>query len=212
MKSIGTCGESSRHAYSASQRPARPRAARGARRRRGCPPGRASAATRRRPWAAGDGSARRAARRRGTPTPRPGRRSPAPARARAAAAARRRSRRSSRRDSPVAITWAAWCRSSFHCAVAPARRRQQGRLVGVVLQHEVHVPRRARARRAAARAISVDDVLGRVVTHRVHGIEPQAVEVVLLDPVERVVDEEVAHGAAVDEVDAGAPRRVAGGV
>ena len=46
------------------------------------------------------------------------------------------------------------------------------------------------------------------VDDRVHGVEAQAVEVVLLEPVERVVDEEVAHRARLSEVDRGAPGRV----
>ena len=55
-----------------------------------------------------------------------------------------------------------------------------------------------------------DEVQLAVVDDRVHGIEAQAVEAILLQPVERVVDEEVAHGAAVlaVEVDRRAPRRV----
>ena len=36
----------------------------------------------------------------------------------------------------------------------------------------------------------------RIVDDRVHGVEPQAVDVILLEPVQRVVDEEVAHRAA----------------
>ena len=43
-----------------------------------------------------------------------------------------------------------------------------------------------------------------------HGVEAQAVEVIFLEPVQRVVDEEVAHRprlGAVD-IDAGAPRRL----
>ena len=43
-----------------------------------------------------------------------------------------------------------------------------------------------------------------------HGVEPQAVEVEFLEPVQRVVDEEFAHRAArvAVEVDRRAPRRV----
>ena len=56
------------------------------------------------------------------------------------------------------------------------------------------------------RELGQDVRLARV-ADRVHGIEPEAVEAVLLEPVERVVDEEVAH-RAVREVDRGAPGRV----
>ena len=41
-----------------------------------------------------------------------------------------------------------------------------------------------------------DDVLFAVVEDRMDGIEAQAVEVIFLEPVERVVDEEVAHRPA----------------
>ena len=53
--------------------------------------------------------------------------------------------------------------------------------------------------------------MGRTVVHdRVHGVEAEPVEIVLLEPVERVLDREVAHRAAVLAVvvDAGAPRRL----
>ena len=50
-----------------------------------------------------------------------------------------------------------------------------------------------------------------IVEDGVDGVEAQAVEVVFLEPVQRVLDEEVAHDAAAllaVEVDAGAPGRL----
>ncbi len=48
----------------------------------------------------------------------------------------------------------------------------------------------------------------RVVDDRVHGVEPQPVEVIFLEPVERVVNEELPHDSAVGvvEVHGVAPR------
>ena len=57
------------------------------------------------------------------------------------------------------------------------------------------MPRRGPGRARTARADLGDDVRRRVVADRVHRVQAQAVEVELLDPVERVVDEEVAHRA-----------------
>ena len=61
----------------------------------------------------------------------------------------------------------------------------------------------------AARELRQDVGRG-VVDDRVHGVEAQAVEVELLEPVERVVDEELAHRLARGsrEVDGRAPRRL----
>jgi hypothetical protein len=42
-----------------------------------------------------------------------------------------------------------------------------------------------------------EEVPGPVVHQGVRGVEPEAVEVVLLQPPDRVLDEEVAHGAAL---------------
>src|ERR1700686_135225 len=48
----------------------------------------------------------------------------------------------------------------------------------------------------------------------IHRVQAQSVETVLLEPIERVVNEEVAHGAALRAVvvDGRAPRRVMRGV
>ncbi len=39
----------------------------------------------------------------------------------------------------------------------------------------------------------VQNMLRAVVEDRMHGVEPQAVQIELLDPVERVLDDELAH-------------------
>ena len=86
--------------------------------------------------------------------------------------------------------------------------RQPACLVGAVLKDEMHVA----AGQGGAHALGDlgDDVRPAVVEDGVHGIEAQAVEVELLEPVERVVDEEVAHRRAFGaiEIDAGAPGRL----
>ena len=79
-------------------------------------------------------------------------------------------------------------------------------LVGLVLQHEMDLALGAEMAAHAARQLA-QDVGFRRVDDRVHGVEPQAVEAVLLQPVERVVDEVVAHGLLA-EVDRGTPRRL----
>ena len=55
-----------------------------------------------------------------------------------------------------------------------------------------------------------EQMLRAVVEDRMHGVQPQAVEVELLDPVEGVVDHEFAHRAAVRpvEIDCRSPRRL----
>ena len=81
--------------------------------------------------------------------------------------------------------------------------------VVVVLEHEVDVPLAAGSR--AHRPCDLgQDVRLRVVTDRVHRIKAQPVEMEFRKPVERVVDVEVAHNAAVGtvEVDCRTPRRV----
>jgi hypothetical protein len=82
-------------------------------------------------------------------------------------------------------------------------------VVGLVFQHQVHD---ARAARPVAHGLCqrVHDMRRRTVVHGVHGVDAQAVEVELLQPVQRVVDEEVAHPAAARalEVDGRAPGRV----
>jgi hypothetical protein len=100
--------------------------------------------------------------------------------------------------------------------VVPLRGRDEGRarrvadevarFVAVVLEHEVHVSLAPRA--VAYRACELGQDPGpRVVGDRVHRVEAQAVEVILLEPVEGVVDEEIPHGArpGAAEVDRGAP-------
>src|SRR5687767_5030439 len=80
--------------------------------------------------------------------------------------------------------------------------REQCRIVAVVLEHEVQG--------AAGRHGVYDggelaqEARVRVVDDRVDGIESQPVEVILLEPVERVVDEELPHDAArsIVEIDA----------
>ena len=72
---------------------------------------------------------------------------------------------------------------------------QTARIVQVVFENQVQGPGAARpfAHRAGQ---LVDEMRRAAVVHRVHSVEAQAVEVELLDPVQRVVDEEVAHRAA----------------
>jgi hypothetical protein len=83
-------------------------------------------------------------------------------------------------------------------------RQQRGAIV-VILQDEVDG---TIAEMAGDRAGDLDQyVLIALVADRLHGVEPQAVEMILFEPVERVVDEEVAHRTA-GEVDADAPWRV----
>ena len=86
--------------------------------------------------------------------------------------------------------------------------RQVARLVLVVLQDEMDQAFAAGAG-THGRAQRLDDVGLRVVADGVDGVEAQAVEMELLQPVERVVDEEVAHDLAARgvEVDRRAPRR-----
>ena len=69
--------------------------------------------------------------------------------------------------------------------------RQPARLVGLVLEDEMDLA----AGQGGAHALGDlgDDVRPAVVEDGVHGVEAQAVEVEFLEPVERVVDEEVAH-------------------
>ena len=83
------------------------------------------------------------------------------------------------------------------------------RLVPVVLQDEVHVAIAPRSLQDRA-ADLVQHVNGRIVVDLVGGVEPEAVQVVLLDPVERVVAEERADDLAPRpvEVHGGAPRRL----
>jgi hypothetical protein len=86
---------------------------------------------------------------------------------------------------------------------------QDVRVVALVLEDHVHVPLAPGAVGDRLRDLAHDVRLA-VVGDGVHGIQAQAVEVEFLDPVERVVNEEVAHRAAMlaVEVDRGAPRRL----
>ncbi len=85
---------------------------------------------------------------------------------------------------------------------------QVARRVVVVLEHEMH--RTTEVVRTDVRCECVEEARVRVVGDRVHRVEPQPVEVVFLEPVERVVNEEPAHDLArvVVEVESAAPRRV----
>ncbi|CFV98860.1 Uncharacterised protein [Bordetella pertussis] len=79
---------------------------------------------------------------------------------------------------------------------------QQAGLVGVVFHHEVDAAvRTGRARLAGQPGQPVG------AAHGVHGVEPQAVETIFPQPVQRVVDEVALHGL-LPIVDGRAPRRV----
>jgi hypothetical protein len=104
--------------------------------------------------------------------------------------------------------------------VVPLRGRVRGagaieemRRVAVVLEHEVDVAVVARARGDGARDLG-HDVRRGIVGDGVDRIHAQPVEVELLDPVERVVDEEGAHvlRALAVEVDRRTPRGLVRGV
>ena len=73
--------------------------------------------------------------------------------------------------------------------------REAMRLVAVVLEHEVDLALAPGALAHAARKLGQEVGRG-VVDDRVHGVEPQAVGMELFQPVERVVDEELAHRLA----------------
>ena len=75
---------------------------------------------------------------------------------------------------------------------APVRlAREPARLIRFVLEHEMDLP--AGQRRPSALGDLGDDVLLAIVEDRMDGVEPEAVEVIFLEPVQRVVDEEVPH-------------------
>jgi hypothetical protein len=88
-------------------------------------------------------------------------------------------------------------------------RRQIPRLVGVVLQNQMHLPRVADCSPHALRQLSQDVGCG-IVRDRMHRIQAQAVEVIFLQPVQRVLDEEFTHRGAVRPVEV--DRRAPGGV
>src|SRR5439155_16009644 len=76
-----------------------------------------------------------------------------------------------------------------------------------VLQDKVNVP--VGRRRTYPLRKLLEQVLWAVVENCVDCIEPQAVEVKLLDPIKRVMDNKLAHWAAIEpvEIDRGTPRR-----
>jgi hypothetical protein len=78
-------------------------------------------------------------------------------------------------------------------------------LVPLVLEDEVHGP--VRHGRSHALRKLIKQMHRAVVQDGVHGVKPEPIEVELLDPVERVVDHEVAHRSAcrAGEVDGCAP-------
>ena len=84
--------------------------------------------------------------------------------------------------------------------------REPARRVGLVLENEMDLA--AGQRGAGVLGDLGDDGALAVVEDRVHGVEAQAVEVILLEPIERVVDEEVAHRPRLGavEIDARRPR------
>ncbi len=85
---------------------------------------------------------------------------------------------------------------------------EQPRGIVEVLERQIDVACRPCRTARRSRQLAHDVRLAAIV-HGVDGVEAQAVEVVLREPVERVVNEEVAHGAAVGavEVDRRTPRR-----
>ena len=91
-------------------------------------------------------------------------------------------------------------------AVRPAD--QPARLVLLVLQHQMQRP--LRCCRADALRQLLQQMRRTVVQQRVHGVEPQAVEVEFLSPVEGVVDDEVPDraGMLAVEVDRRPPWRL----
>src|SRR5262250_1713900 len=92
-------------------------------------------------------------------------------------------------------------------ALVGAAPCQASRLVAVVLEDEMYeaVPAGAFGHRAGQ---LVEHVVGRAVGHGMHGVQPQPVEMKLLQPVQRVVDDEGADHLAIRavEVEGVAPR------
>ena len=68
-------------------------------------------------------------------------------------------------------------------------------LVLLILQDQMHVAVRGLGAHAFGKF--VQHMLRAVVDDRMHGVEPQPVQMELLDPVERVLDDELAHRLAV---------------
>ncbi len=84
-------------------------------------------------------------------------------------------------------------------ALRSALRSQPARLVRAVFQYEVDRPLPAGPGADALRDFG-QKMDCAVVLNRMHGIETQAIEVIFLQPVEDVVDEEIADRAAVRPV------------
>ncbi len=80
----------------------------------------------------------------------------------------------------------------------------------VAVQHRVHLPQEVDGLEVLPPAVAVGDPLALLagvveVEHRGHGVDPQAVDVHLLQPVAGAGDEEVAHLVAPEVEDVGAP-------
>ena len=93
----------------------------------------------------------------------------------------------------------------------PARgvTREAVRFVAVVLEHDVNVASPEQGVAPQGLGELGHDVRLRVVDDRVHGIETQPVDSIFVDPVKRIVDEELAHETAplTVEIDRRSPRR-----
>ena len=95
--------------------------------------------------------------------------------------------------------------------VARAGRPEEAGGVVVVLQHQMNVTAGVGEMVAHAARQFVQDMLGLVIDDGVDGIEAKAVEAVFLQPIQRVMNIEVAHSAA-GEIDGGTPRGVFRGI
>ena len=87
---------------------------------------------------------------------------------------------------------------------------EEPRLVGVVLEHEMHEAITAGPFGHRARQLG-EHVVARAVRHGMHGVQAQAVQVELVEPVERVVHDEGPRDLAARrvEVEGVAPRSLA---
>src|SRR5437763_3269401 len=81
--------------------------------------------------------------------------------------------------------------------------------IGVVLKHEVDMAIGIEARTHGLGELG-QDIGVSIVDDRMHRVQPEPIELVLLEPVERVVNEEIAHWPTLRaiEVDRRPPRRV----
>jgi len=97
----------------------------------------------------------------------------------------------------------------IHAVAAGVGGADQLRVVEVALGDEELPPPEAGLEGGDPPGQILEDVDGRRVEDGVHGVEPQAVDVVVLEPLRGVLDDELAHGAAVVtvEVECVAPRR-----